>query len=204
MTPREIYPVALGRRASSAPKRTPRIMAALWIITGLAGTALAQSSASGAPQVGDAYQKSIDRAWEKAVAGKNPMTTCAMLKGKVMGSDSPEAFRALFVCNVDVPVRYFETYLELVESGEKTCYNFLREITTQLPAMTTSTESLQKMADSVAASGENPSAVTEALGSAAEDVMTETGLEDPKRLVKNRLAERTREVCPAEADGILR
>lgn len=60
------------------------------------------------------------------------------------------------------------------------------------------------MADSVAASGENPSAVTEALGSAAEDVMTETGLEDPRRLVKNRLAERTREVCPAEADGILR
>jgi len=122
----------------------------------------------------------------------------------VLAANSPEAFRALFVCNVDVPVRYFETYLELVESGEKTCYKFLREITTQLPAMTTSTESLQKMADSVAASGENPSAVTEALGSATDDVMTETGLEDPKRLVKNRLAERTHEVCPTEAEGILR
>ena len=154
--------------------------------------------------MGEAYQRDVDKAWERAVEGRNPMTACAMLKGKVMGSDSPEAFRALFVCNVDVPVRYFETYLDLVESGEKTCYSFLREITTQLPAMTTSTESLQKMADSVAASGENPSAVTEALGSAAEEVMTETGLEDPKRLVKNRLAERTREVCPTEAEGILR
>jgi len=176
----------------------------LWsTIPGLAGTTDTQTSDK-PPDVGEAYQKSIDRAWERAAEGRNPMTTCAMLKGKVMGSDSREAFRALFVCNVDVPVRYFETYLERVESGEKTCYNFLREITTQLPAMTASTESLQKMADSMATNGENPSAVTEALGSTAEEVMTETGLEDPKRMVKNRLAERTREVCPAEADGILR
>jgi hypothetical protein len=34
--------------------------------------------------------------------------------------------------------------------------------------------------------------------------MTETGLEDPKRIVKSRLEGRTRELCPQLADVILR
>ena len=184
--------------------RALRIGVAFAAVVGLAIAALAQPPAPGAPQVGETYQKSIDRAWEKAVEGRNPMTSCAMLKGKVMGATSPEAFQALFVCNVDIPVRYFGTYLDQVEAGEKTCYNFLREISTQLSAMTASTDSLQKMADSMSADGENPEAVTNALGDAAQEAMTETGLEDPKRLVKNRLAERIRALCPNEAEGILR
>lgn len=195
---------AFEQRISSISALAFRAMFGIWMITGLAVATLAQPTAPGAPQVGDAYQKSIDRAWDKAVEGRNPLTTCAMLKGKVMGSTSPEAFRALFVCNVDVPVRYFESYLDQVEIGEKTCYNFLREITTQLPAMTTSTDSLQEMLDTMTVEGSDDAALTDALGDAAQEAMTETGLEDPKRLVKNRLAERIRALCPNEAEGILR
>jgi hypothetical protein len=91
-----------------------------------------------------------------------------------------------------------------VESGEKTCQNFMREFITKLSAMTMSTDSLQKMADSMADSGDAESAVTAALGSVAEEAMTEKGLEDPKRLVKNRLSERTRELCPDIAAVVLR
>lgn len=162
-----------------------------------------KASASGTPDVGDPYQTSIDRAWQEAVDGENPSSSCAALKGRTMGATDPVAFRALFACNVDIPARYFETYLDQVEEGDRTCQNFMMEMMTQLPAMTMSTDSLQKMADSMAESGDPEASVTGALGSVAEEAMTEKGLEDPKRLVKNRLDKRTRELCPQFAAVIL-
>ena len=60
-----------------------------------------------------------------------------------------------------------------------------------------------KMADSMADSGDPEASVAGALGSVAEEAMTEKGLEDPKQLVKGRLADRTRELCPQFAAVIL-
>lgn len=164
----------------------------------------AETSSSGAPNVGEAHQQSIDRAWKQAVEGKNPSSSCAGIKGRAMGSTDAAAFRALYACNVDIPARYYETYLDQVEAGEKTCQDFMVEMMTQLPAMTMSTDAMQGVIDSMAASGDNEAAVTEALGEAAEEAMTEEGLEDPKRIIKNRLDGRTRELCPGFADVILR
>jgi len=173
-----------------------------FLLTSLPSIA-AEASESSPPEVGDLYQESIDIAWHEAVDGKNPSSSCAGLKGRTMGSTDPAAFRALFACNVDIPTRYFETYLDQVEGGNKTCQNFMVEMLTQLPAMTMSTDSLQKMADSMADSGDPEASVTGALGSVAEEAMTEEGLEDPKRLVKNRVDKRTRELCPQFAAVIL-
>ncbi len=156
-----------------------------------------------APEVGDAYQSSIDRAWQKAVEGRDPSGTCAGVKGRTMNAQDAEAFQALFACNVDIPVRYFETYLDEVEAGAKDCQGFMVEVMTKLPAMTMSTDALNAMAESVAESGDAETAVSEALGPAAAEAMTETGLEDPKRLIKDRIDPRTRELCPQFADVIL-
>jgi len=41
------------------------------------------------------------------------------------------------------------------------------------------------------------------LGPAAAGAMEEGGLKNPKRLVKDRIAERTNELCPDFADVIL-
>lgn len=163
-----------------------------------------RASASGAPDVGDPYQTSIDRAWQESVDGKNPSSSCAGIKGRTMGSTDAAALRALFACNVDIPARYFETYLDQVEAGEKACQDFMVEMMTQLPAMTMSTDAMQGVIDSMAASGDTEAALTEALGSVAEEAMTEEGLQDPKRVIKNRLDSRTRELCPDFADVILR
>lgn len=184
------------------PKNLVQTLLAL-LLTALPSVG-ADASESDAPEVGDLYQKSIDRAWQEAAEGKNPSSTCAAVKGRTMGSTDPSAFRALFACNVDIPTRYFETYLDQVEAGKKTCRDFMMEFMTKLSALTMSTDSLQQMADSMASSGDADSAVTEALGSVAEEAMNDTGFEDPKRLIKNRLSERTREVCPEIASVVLR
>ncbi len=177
---------------------------ALTLVIAALPSAWGETPPAAAPEVGDVYQEYIDTAWREAVDGENPTASCAAVKGRTMSSKDPAAFRALFACNVDIPVRYFETYLDQVESGEKTCQNFMREFITKLSAMTMSTDSLQKMAESMTDSGDAESAVTAALGSVAEEAMTEKGLEDPKRLVKNRLSERTRELCPDIAAVVLR
>lgn len=67
-----------------------------------------------------------------------------------------------------------------------------------------STDAMQGVIDSMAASGDTEAALTEALGSIAEEAMTEEGLQDPKRVIENRLDSRTRELCPDFADVILR
>lgn len=161
---------------------------------------------AGAPRVSDRYQRSIDRGWQKAVAGETPAYACAGLKGRVVGTAETadaEALEALFACNVLLPVRYFETYLEKVEAGEKTCYDFQRELMTQLSAMTVSVESIEGMV--AAAGGDDPQAAASGALSAAVDAATmEKGLTDPKRLVKDRLKEPARRACPDAADAILR
>lgn len=160
---------------------------------------------AGAPQVSDRYQSSIDRGWEKAVAGDNPAYACAGLKGRVMGTGEtadPEALEALFACNVLLPVRYFETYLERVEAGEKSCYEFSTEMTTKLPAMTLSVDSIQGMVDAMEEGGEEAAAGS--LAGAVDDATMEQGLTDPERLIKDRLEEPVRRICPDMAGGILR
>ena len=125
-----------------------------------------------------------------------------------MGSKdrSEAALRALLACNVDIPVRYFETYLDMVEAGEKTCMDYMREITTQLSAMTLSTDTLWEMVESVEESGDEDAqaAATEALTAVTMDATADPGANDPKRIIKNRLTEKTNEVCPEIAGVVLR
>lgn len=184
-------------------KTSSRLVTAISLALAAQFLGWAPASASDAPDVGDVYQERIDRAWQEAVEGANPSGTCAGVKGRAMNATDSQALRALFACNVDIPVRYFDTYLDQVEAGEATCQSYMIKVVTKLPALTMSTDSLQQMADSVSASGDSEAAVSSALGPAAEEAMTENGLEDPKRLVKNRLDVRTRELCPQFADVIL-
>ena len=105
--------------------RTLPVLVAVLVAGSLGSRVLGEIPAPGPPKVGDTYQEYIDAAWKEAVEGHNPTATCAGLKGRVMGTQDSSAFRALFACNVDIPVRYFETYLDSVEAGEKTCQNFI-------------------------------------------------------------------------------
>lgn len=165
---------------------------------------------SGAPVVSDRYQSSINRGWEKAVAGDTPAYACAGLKGRVMSSEGPpdvEAQEALFACNVLLPVRYFETYLERIEAGETTCRDLRSSLSMQLPAMTLSLDSIQGMADAMGDDPEaepDPEAAGQALAGAVDRTTMQEGLEDPERLIKDRLEEPVRRICPDEADSILR
>ena len=160
---------------------------------------------AGAPRVSERYQRTINRGWQEAVAGETPAYACAGLKGRVMGTGEttdPEALEALFACNVLLPVRYFETYLEKVEAGEKTCIDLLREMSTQLSAMTLSIDSIQGMADAMG--DDSQAAAADTLRVALDEATLEQGLTDPKRLIKDRLEEPVRRACPQMADGILR
>ena len=126
------------------------------------------------------------------------------MKGRIAGTGDSDAFRALFACNVDIPARYFNAYLDKVETGEKTCQDFMTHFMTRLSAMTMDAGKLLKMAEGLSADGNVDAAVVETLGVAAEDAMTEEGLKDPKRLIKDRLSDRTKQVCPDIAPYILR
>ena len=167
----------------------------------------ASESPAGAPQVGQTYQGTIDRAWTKAVAGENPSSACAALKGRVIGSkdESESALRALLACNVDIPVRYFESYLDMVEAGDKTCMDYMTEMMTQLSAMTMSTDAIWRVLEKMEASGdaEAQAVATEALTEVAMDATADKGANDPKRIVKQRLADRTNETCPEIAAVVL-
>lgn len=181
------------------------LVALLWWWQGHVG--LAQTP-PGAPQVGEDYQETIDKAWGLAVAGEKPTNTCAAVKGRVIGKKdrSEAALRALLACNVEIPVRYFETYLDKVEAGEKTCINYMMEMTTQLPAMTMSTDTIWEMLESMEASGdeEAQAVATEALTDVAMDATADKDANDPKRIVKNRLTDRTQAICPEIASVVLR
>ena len=120
-----------------------------------------------------------------------------------MRNQDPTAFRGLFACNVNIPVRYFETYLDSVEAGDTTCQDFMTHFLTSLSAMTMYSSSLDEMAAKIETDG-GEEALAEALGPAADEAMTGDRLEDPKRLVKDRLAPRVVELCPDIAAYVVR
>jgi len=181
---------------------------ALIVPTLIVSVSAGESTPVDGPQVGERYQETIDRAWEKAIAGEVPTYACAGLKGRTMSEKEPSAaaLRALLACNVDIPVRYFETYLDQVEAGEKTCMNFMTEMMTQLPAMTMSTDALWEMLESMEGSGdeETQAAAAEAITATAMDATADKGANDPKRIIKKRLTDRVNEVCPDVAGVVLR
>ena len=155
------------------------------------------------PQVGETHQEYIDKAWKEAGEFHNPTMTCASMKGRIAGTGDSNAFKALFACNVDVPTRYFNAYLGKVEAGEKTCQDFMLEFMMGLTAMTMDSAKLLEIAGALSAEGHLDSALTETMGAAAENAMTEEGMKDPKRLIKDRLTERTTELCPDVAPYVL-
>jgi len=101
-------------------------------------------AAQDVPEVGKTYQKYIDKAWKQAAAGKSPTDACSAIKGKVKGllgrshdeDVMADAQAALDVCNVTLPVHYFDNFLTAIEAGDKTCVNLMIEMKTQLTAMT--------------------------------------------------------------------
>jgi hypothetical protein len=164
----------------------------------------AEDAAAGAPEVAETYQRTINRGWEKAVAGETPAYACAGLKGRVMGTGASAdgaAVEALFACNVLLPVRYFETLLEQIDRGEKTCTDLMVAMSTQLSAVTISVDAIQGIADALEA---DPESGTGALAAAIGEAGLQKGLSDPKALIKERLAEPVRERCPEMAGVILR
>lgn len=170
-----------------------------------ADAASAEGAVAGAPKVSEAYQSTINRGWEEAVAGETPAYACAGLKGRLMGTgqtSDPEALEALYACNVLLPVRYFETVLEAVEAGDKTCNDFMMAMTTQLSAMTLSVDSIESMADAMADDPEAAAAGT--VAAALDEATLEQGLTDPKRAVKDRLREPVERTCPNLAGVVLR
>lgn len=162
-------------------------------------------SVAGAPQVGERYQRTVDRAWEKAVAGETPAYACAGLKGRLMGNDEAATDggrEALFACNVLAPVRYFETLLDGVDAGEATCQDVMMALMTQLPAMTLSIDGIQGMMDAMEADPQRGMAA--GLRTVVDDATMAKGLDDPKALVKERLAERMESSCPELAGSMPR
>jgi hypothetical protein len=152
--------------------------------------------AAGAPEVEPPYQEAINGAWAEALGGEKPTNSCAAIKGRAIGSgDSEGARRALYACTIDIPARYFQTVLAQVESGEKDCQSFMMEVMIQLPAMTMDLSGFERLLDQAAVSDE------EAAGAAAGLVAsafggTREGSRDPQKLIKERIATRTEEVCP--------
>lgn len=159
--------------------------------------------ASGAPQVEERYQERVDEAWQEAVAGENPSATCAGIKGRAATSPVGSAIRALEACNVDIPARYFLTYVDRVEAGEHTCINLMTELTTKLPGMTISMEGFRDLAveggemDTSEAAGAGAAIIAGAAASGG-------GADDPRQMVKERIRDRVTQVCPEQAGIILR
>ena len=163
------------------------------------------TSPSDAPRVEAPYQERIDEAWLEAVAGENPAATCAGVKGRATVSEPGSATRALEACNVDIPVRYFLTYVERVEAGETTCMSLMTEVMTKLSAMTISTEGFRDLARQ-GESADTSEAAAAGAGAAilAGAAASGGGANDPQRIVKDRLRDPVTRVCPEQADLILR
>lgn len=167
--------------------------------------AAAAPRVSGAPEVEESYQARIDEAWQEAVAGENPSITCAAVKGRATASEPGSAARAIEACNVDVPVRYFLTYVERIEAGEKTCNDLMMEVMTKLPAMTISTEGFRELARrGDEADTSDAAAVGAGAAILAGEAAAGGGVNDPRQVIKDRLRDRVTAVCPNEASIILR
>jgi hypothetical protein len=163
------------------------------------------SRPEGIPDVEVRYQERIDEAWGEAVAGENPATTCAAVKGRAVASAAGSGERAVAACNVDIPVRYFLTVADRVEAGEKTCNDLMMAVMTQLPAMTMSMEGFRDLAQQ-RTDADTSDAAAAAAGTAilAGEAASGGGANDPRQAVKERLRDRVTEVCPQEAGVILR
>lgn len=170
---------------------------------GEAGRSGEARQANGAPQVEERYQERVDEAWQEAVAGENPSATCAGLKGRAATSPVGSATRALEACNIDIPTRYFLTYVERVEAGEQTCMNLMTEVTTRLPAMTMSMDGFRDLAvegahqDTGEAAGAGAAIIAGAAASGG-------GANDPRQMVMERIRDRVTQVCPEQAGMFLR
>ena len=86
-----------------------------------------------------------------------------------------DAQRALQVCEYDLPVHYFKSYLDSVNAGKKTCIDFMTEFKIQIGAMTMRMPTFKDF----------------------EPVNT-------KERIKEALAERVRKECPSIARVVLR
>jgi hypothetical protein len=163
-----------------------------------------RSSASGAPRVEAAHQEGIDAAWTKAMAGENPSHDCARVKGMIAGTkSSADSQKALQACNVEIPARFFLTRLDEVERGERTCEAFMMEVFTQLPAMTMDIGGLERIVERGGSSEKEASGDAAGLiAGVAVDGMSDRGDNDPKRLIKERIASRTAQLCPDIADSL--
>jgi hypothetical protein len=158
---------------------------------------------SGAPEVEERYQERIDEAWQEAVAGENPSATCAAVKGRAAVVEPGAADRALAACNLDIPVRYFLTYVERVEAGEATCTQLMTEVMTKLPAMTISNEGFRELARQAADTSE-AAAVGAGAAILAGEAGAGGGANGPQQAIKDRLREPVTAACPNEAGIILR
>lgn len=190
-------------KTSRMLERSSVVAIAVALLFGIAPTGSASDDQQHPPTVGEAYQEAIDTAWFTAVAGDDPTMICARMKGRVAGTGDTEAFRALFACNVDIPVRYFDTYLDQVEAGEHSCQDLMREAMTKLSAMTMSADLVMEMADRIEQGGDPESVVADAIGDAAAGATEDGGLKHPKRLIKDRIADRTQALCPDFASVIV-
>jgi len=126
----------------------------------IADASSAVGAVAGAPVVSERYlteryQATINRGWEEASAGETPAYACAGLKGRILGrgAEDPEVLEALFACNVLLPVRYFETLLDRIGSGEKSCADLMMAMATQLSAMTLAIDTIEGMLNAFERSG---------------------------------------------------
>ena len=107
-----------------------------------------------APDVGSAeFQGIIDKAWKEVSEGKSPSRVCSGLKGGVHSRvqyQDPDglvekATRAIQVCEYEIPLRYFEAYMDQVTGGTKTCTDFMRHFETEMTAVGIRLGSIEKV-----------------------------------------------------------
>jgi hypothetical protein len=135
-----------------------------------------------APEVEAEFQESINEAWKDAVEGTSSYKACAALKGSLhgriqyQGQDdlATRAATAIRACEVDVPVRYFETYLDGVIAGDNTCMDFMSHFQTEMGGIATRPASLEEMEPEV-----------------------------PKKLILEALSDRINTDCPDVAPWLL-
>ena len=105
--------------------------------------ALGQPALAQAPDVGPEFQEEIDEALREVTEGVSPSRACAGLKGSVHGQIRYQgqtdllatATPAIQACELEVPIRYFETYLDRVVAGEHSCIDFMSHFTTEMGAV---------------------------------------------------------------------
>ena len=168
----------------------------------VASTSPAQAGGE-TPEVEPRFQERINRAWSQAVAGENPSATCAGVKGRAAAAQPGLADRALAACNLDIPLRYFLAVVDRVRAGELNCRQLMVQVTTQLPAMTVSTESFSALARE-GSDTEGGTAAGAAAAMLTGEAAAGGGVGDARQSVKDRLRAPVNEVCPAEAGLILR